>query len=245
MKNKLLVWVSALIFTGVVMFAPAKAADSLPMSANNSWTGGYLGLHAGYGFGNSDWTFNNVGGGIWNNVPGDTVDYNADGILAGGQAGYMWQQNNLVLGADVSISAGSINDKITSPFFPASDNLETDIKTIALVQARVGWAQDNWLVYFQGGYAGADTEIKLTTIVPGFVNESNSRWQNGWTAGAGFLMNIPNIENISVGAEYSYIDLGSSTHTLSANGAPSDSISVENKIHSLKLTLNYHFGNLY
>lgn len=56
---------------------PTKAPAVVPIAYN--WTGFYLGLNGGYGWGSSDWS----GGIVGSNSP--------DGWLVGGTIGYNWQ----------------------------------------------------------------------------------------------------------------------------------------------------------
>src|ERR1035441_4859011 len=80
-----------------VMALPSFAADfprpafKAPSSAAPwNWTGFYVGINGGYGFGTSNWT----------NAGGTTGDFNVSGALAGGPIGYNLQTGSWVWGLE-------------------------------------------------------------------------------------------------------------------------------------------------
>ncbi len=67
-----------------------------------SWTGFYVGANVGYGWGEADHQAGtNSGTGI--------NDFDIDGAFAGGQIGYNWQFNQIVLGAEADIQWSGID----------------------------------------------------------------------------------------------------------------------------------------
>ncbi|MDA4844740.1 outer membrane protein [Hoeflea poritis] len=212
-----------------VVVAPAPPPPS-------NWTGFYAGLHAGYGWGNSDWSFQP--GSFWSNPPVTGGSTSPDGFIGGGQVGYLHQNGDLVFGVDISASYADLDDTIASPAFPAFDTWQTEIDFLALAQLRAGYAYDKWLIFAQGGYAGAHAEATGTALF-GF-GASDSNWHNGWTVGGGVLYKPG--QNWSFGAEYNYIDLQSQNYNMSVFGG-NDPASISHDIHAVKATLNFHFGN--
>src|SRR6266545_7462673 len=113
--------------------APAAAADMVtrPLppyapppapSALYGWTGGYVGINAGYDFGKVD------------NLP-----LKPRGVLGGVQGGYNWQTGQFVLGAETDLQLTSADDtfapyQFSNPWF-------------GTVRGRIGWAFSNVLVY--------------------------------------------------------------------------------------------------
>lgn len=215
--------------------APPPVVTPPPVSSTN-WTGIYAGGHLGWVWDEAQWTL--PIGSFWG-AAGDTASLNSNGVLAGGQVGYWYQlQNSIVLGAELSASYTDIDRSIISPSFPGTDNWEVGVDALLLAQARVGYAVDRWLVFLQGGYAGADTSARGTSTF-GPADISVSEWQNGWTIGAGASYRAT--ERISFGAEYNYIDLGSDTYNLEF-GVGADPVDVDHQLHTVRFTLNFHFG---
>ena len=69
---------------------PQAPAAYLPPPPAFSWTGFYVGLNAGYAFGQSNWT----------SPLGSTGWFNVNGALAGGTIGGNYQIGQLVVGAE-------------------------------------------------------------------------------------------------------------------------------------------------
>src|SRR5690349_11243363 len=73
-----------------------------------SWTGLYIGGHAGLATGDTQGV-PDLGG-----APGlFRTDYNLDGALYGGQVGFNWQTGPMVLGVEASLSGSSIQGNTT------------------------------------------------------------------------------------------------------------------------------------
>jgi outer membrane immunogenic protein len=95
---------STLTTSAVAADLPLKAPAPPPVQAV-SWTGFYVGGHAGYAWGRSDGdlTFDPGTGPIVVFDPSHrTID--ADGWLAGGQIGFNYQINSLVFGLEADAS---------------------------------------------------------------------------------------------------------------------------------------------
>jgi outer membrane immunogenic protein len=133
-----------------------------------SWTGFYLGVQAGYGWGESsfdDATFN--------------ASWDHDGWLAGAYAGFNLQLNSFVLGVEGDINGASIDGGTTTG---DAINFSSDIDAIASVRGRLGLAADRWLFFVTGGWAWADgnhTQKDLTDTA------SADTTLQGWTFGGG------------------------------------------------------------
>src|SRR5262249_3764244 len=110
--------------------APSVAATPF------SWTGFYLGAHAGYGWSNVDWQ------GLSDSLEGS-------GWLAGGQIGYNWQRGALVFGLEADASGNWMDGS------RAGNTYEIDWQ--ASIRARLGLAVNNnrTLLYTTGGVAWA------------------------------------------------------------------------------------------
>jgi len=228
----------ALLGSVALTFTTAQNADAADLltemvNAPATWTGAYAGGHGGYGISDAEWT-NLVGGGNTLGPVGSGEDLEPDGGFFGAQVGYMHQMGSFVLGAEVS---GSISDIIDTEVAsaPAVGTYQVGIDGLLLAQARLGWAVDNWLLFVQGGYAGA--EGHASAVSGAFISRREDRWHNGWTVGGGVKYMI--WDGVSVGAEYNYVDLGSRTYNVDII-APGDRARVDHELHLVRGTVSIH-----
>jgi outer membrane immunogenic protein len=162
-------------------YGPPPAAQYYAPVYN--WTGFYLGINGGGGWGTSQW---------------DGIDnFDVSGGLIGGTIGYNWQVNQIVLGAEGDIDWSGIKGT-TNVLCPTG--CETRNKWLVTARGRLGYAFDRFLPYVTGGLAAGD----INATRPGFPGGSNS--SAGWTLGVGLEVGV--VSNVSVKAEYLYVDLG-------------------------------------
>jgi outer membrane immunogenic protein len=146
------------------------------------WTGFYLGINGGGGWGRSQW---------------DGVDkFDISGGLLGGTIGYNWQWGQAVVGIEGDIGWSGIRGT-TNTLCPLG--CETRNHWLATARGRVGYALDRFLPYLTAGLAFGD--INATT--PGFPGGTITT--AGWTVGAGIEVGI--LPNVSIKGEYLYVDL--------------------------------------
>ena len=135
---------------------PASAADlprgAMPYKApayvaQYNWTGFYLGINGGGGWGDSDW-----------NVFG--VSHSPSGGMIGGTAGYNWQGagSPWVFGLEGDIDWTNIRDSTACGGLLC----ETRNNWLGTVRGRVGYAFDRFMPYFTGGLAIGDVEANRT-----------------------------------------------------------------------------------
>ncbi len=101
---------------------------------------------------------------------------------------------------------------------------ETRNKWLATVRGRLGYAFDRFLPYFTGGLALGD--INATLPVP--VLPGGSISSAGWTVGAGLEVGL--VSNVSLKAEYLYVDLGTFNCGLNCGLAPGGNVSFTTNI---------------
>jgi outer membrane immunogenic protein len=210
--------------------SPASAADlSRPsykapvyVAPAFSWTGFYVGLNGGYGWGNS----------TWSNAGSD--EFGVKGWVGGGTVGYNMQTGVWVWGIEGDLDYSTIKGSDAGPFGGVCGNVgggcETRNRWLATGRGRIGYAWDRWLPYLTGGVAFGD--VRMTP--DGGATESKTKI--GWTAGAG-------IEYAFLGAwsaklEYLYADLGSSTCSAATCGVDTD---VSFKTNLVRVGVNYRF----
>ncbi len=193
--------------------APPPAYKA-PIYTAYNWTGFYLGINGGGGFGHSAWD--------------TTGGFDLSGGLVGGTAGFNWQTGQWVFGlegdADWSNIKGST--RVACPL-----GCQTANSWLATVRGRVGYAFDRFLPYITGGLAVGD--IRATT--PGFAGNTNTN--AGWTVGGGLEFAI--VGNWTAKAEYLYVDLGKNNCGLNCGAAVNDNVSFTS--HIVRGGLNYRF----
>ena len=204
-----------------------------PLPANRrfrpTWTGFYVGLHGGWGWGST-----RIQDEIFNAVFNPTeVKYN--GPLAGGQAGFNWQQGNVVLGAEVDGSWAFVrgNSSRNAVITPSTNN-GFGYRSLATGAGRVGYAMGQWLAYAKGGVAWAD--IDVTTQIAPLPVTYESRLV-GAVGGAGFELAF--LRNVSAKAEYNYIWLPVDHLQYASQNTTS---SLEHRIHVVKFGVNVRLG---
>lgn len=161
---------------------PTKAAPEVVMPVYN-WTGAYVGLQAGGGWGRSDYS---IGG-----------SSSPSGGLIGGTLGYNWQVSNFVVGLETDLAWANISG---SGGCGGVFSCSTRNNWLGTTRARLGLAMDRWMPYVTGGFAYGG----LKTSVAGF---DNSKTKGGWTVGAGVEAAIAGPWTAKV--EYLHVDLGS------------------------------------
>ncbi len=173
--------------------APRAPAAYIPAPPPFSWSGFYVGINGGYGFGNSSWT----GPGL---LTGTTGNFNVKGGMAGGTLGWNYQLGQLVLGIEGDYDWQNIRGTMVgggctniAGFVGSCDTASSWIGT---VRGRIGYAFDRIMVYGTAG--GAVTDVKASA---GALDWSSStEW--GWTAGAGIEGAIT--DNVTAKVEYLY-----------------------------------------
>jgi len=194
-------------------YMPTKAPYLEPAAA--IWTGFYIGLNGGYGFGKSTW-----------DEP--SVNLSPKGAAYGATFGYNLQTGTWLWGAEGDFDLTSIKGSAD-----CSDGFTCETKNTWLATARVrlgyaGW--DNWLPYITGGAAGGDIKASNSGL------SSASKTKIGWTAGVG--VEYAFWSSWSVKAEYLYIDLGSFDCGV-ACGAATDNVSFHTNL--VRAGVNYRF----
>src|ERR1700681_200197 len=192
---------------------PTYKAPEYTAPAYSNWTGFYVGLNAGYGFGKSNW-----------DVP--AISPSPKGFLGGGTIGYNFQTGVWGWGAEGDFDFSTM--KGSADCFGGS--CETKNDWLGTARARIGYAGwNNWLPYLTAGAAVGD--IKATSPVG-----SANKMKVGWTAGLGIEYAL--WTNWSVKAEYLYVDLGKFDCGISC-GAATDNVSF--KANLARLGVNYRF----
>jgi outer membrane immunogenic protein len=187
-----------------------KAAPPMPAAAAvYNWTGLYVGVNGGWGWGQQDPLSL-----ISNRFDRDS--FNISGGLVGGTVGAQIQQGYVVIGVEGDLDWADITgSRTTIPAIAGIPiggvfNFNTKWEALGTVRARAGVAINNWLIYATGGAAFVKETASGTTFsgVPcgtlGFVPScADSHWRPGLAAGAGFEYGFA--PNWTAKAEYLYV----------------------------------------
>jgi outer membrane immunogenic protein len=147
----------------------------------------------------------------------DTFD--VSGGLIGGTVGYNWQFGGAVIGAEGDIDWSGIKGTTSVLCAPGC---ETRNRWLATARARLGYGFDRFLPYLTGGLAVGDINVTRPGLPGG--NISNA----GWTVGAGLEVGL--VSNVSLKAEYLYVDLGNFNCGLNCALAPTGNVSFTTNI---------------
>ncbi len=160
--------------------APPAPAEPMEVPPVASWTGGYAGITAGYGFAGES------------QGKGTTVD--TDGFVGGGFAGYNQELGNgIVLGGEGDIGYSGVEG--------ANDGVRVKSGVDGSLRARLGYAvTPDILGYVTGGGAAKHMSVREG-------GEEDSATQLGWTAGVGTDVKLT--EKVFARVEYRYSDYGS------------------------------------
>jgi outer membrane immunogenic protein len=287
LRNTLLLMI--LTVAGAAIGAPlAAAADSRAPAAVvvSNWGGFYVGGHVGFGRASGTGSFADPGNTAqFNCAPcfqgffSPDVDQRDSGFLGGVHLGYNWQVAPAwLVGVEGDFTwtgvASSSNTGLTSftvggvPFaVPGSNlNLQTDINWLASFRGRLGFIQNNWLIYATGGVAWADIDFAANAscaVTPGFVGcpagfgvqapASLGTIRTGWVAGGGVEWQAP-ASQWRARAEYLYYAFDGdsvSTPWTYAGGAPAACTTAPScsanyafgdvSIHTVRVALSYAF----
>lgn len=229
---KSVLWAAAAL---VMSIGAANAADAVSVPpAGFVWTGGYVGVHLGYGAGRTtvteldDYSFSEFG---------DTqFKFNSNGFLGGVHAGYNWQSGQLVYGLELDITGADISNTVANSMIPgANESFSTRIDWFGTARARLGYSVDRFLPFVTGGVAFG--HIKSSYDDNDFVPGNHAVADDvvaGWTIGAGAQYALT--DNWSLRAEYLYVDLQDSQGSF--DGFRYD---FDNNAHVVRLGASYKF----
>jgi outer membrane immunogenic protein len=198
--------------------APLYKAPPSEMAQAYNWTGFYLGLNGGGGWGDSHWQ--GVG----------RADLSSGQV--GGTAGYNWQFGRAVLGLEGDIDWNNMRGSLACPTVAATGTCSTGETWLSTVRGRAGYAFGGVLPYVTGGLAVGD----LQAAAPGFAGATNTN--AGWTVGGGIEFALPG--NWTAKAEYLHVDLGDFNCGANCGGTPDENVSMHENV--VRAGVNYHFG---
>ncbi|MBB4040458.1 outer membrane immunogenic protein [Microvirga flocculans] len=233
--------------------APAPVVAAAPLF---TWTGFYAGVNAGYTWGDNTMTLSSVDPDFFAGVPlaGFGRSKNEGSFTGGGQIGYNYQIGSAVLGLETDLNYVNLNDRYALTFADAVDSAILEarhkVQWFGTLRARLGFTPaERLLVYATGGLAygsvKTNTGLAVDTADMGSgafsASKSDTRW--GWALGAGAEYAVTN--NLTLKAEYLYVDLDSKNLSATSPQFPGVSYNVkdETSFHTLRAGLNYKFNS--
>jgi len=162
----------------------------------SGWSGFYAGINGGYGWGTL--TRQAAGGGA-------QTQSNTGGFALGGQAGYNLDMGGFVLGTEADLQWSNIG---YTEEIPGIGSFKSGIDFFGTIRGRGGFSFGQVMPYVTAGFAAGRGTASVTNA--GGVTTSQSATHMGWTVGAG--LEAQATENISIKAEYLYVDLGTQTY---------------------------------
>lgn len=217
---------AALIGTPALAADMALKAPPPPPPPAWSWTGFYVGLNAGYSVANDPFNQTAAESGT---IVSSSIDSRVtpNGGLFGGQAGYNFQSGNIVFGVEGDIQWSGEHDtagcglecESIPPDVETLGSAEQKIKWFGTARGRVGWTNNDWLLYITGGAAWGGINATTAINVSGSgtavaLSNTTSFTKSGGVIGGGTEVHLGG--QWTAKFEYLYMDLGSISDTLVA-----------------------------
>lgn len=188
----------------------AAPAPMFSPSSVTDWNGFYAGINGGY---------------TWGNAINNNTNNNSSGWAGGAQVGVNADMGGFVLGGEADFQLANLG--YNEPAVPGPGTFEAKLENFGTIRGRAGATFGQVMPYATLGAAfGRGT----SQVVSGGVTTSQSATHFGWTAGLG--LEAKATENISVKAEYMYVDLG---------GQPYGGRDIGHKFSVIRAGINYHF----
>ena len=227
-----------------------------------TWTGGYVGGHAGWGRGRANTTFTPLPNATqFIDMTPTTLRPDPSGFNGGAQGGYNWQTGHFVVGGEADISWSRMSGtarvapiiKNNGTPFPGAGFLTAhqDTKWFGTLRPRAGITFNRVFLYGTGGLAYGHVNYSANSdFRPGGTTQilffqypaSFSKTKAGWTAGSGVEVGIRG--HWSWKAEYLYYDLGNESFT--ANPVPANppfqvAYTWQTRAHTFNTGINFRF----
>ena len=237
-KKNVLAMITFIAFVGAIQpvaasdlpvrqaYAPPPILSPVPVY---NWTGIYIGINGGYAFGTQDPLSL-----ISDNY--SSFNYTANGWLFGGTFGAQIQSSHVVIGIEADIDWTDISGSGTGPVSflgtTGTGTLSSSFTSVSTLRTRVGYAQDNWLIYGTFGLAAVYGSSSFSQGVGVLCNTANTPSCNSKSAlHAGLAA--------GGGVEYGFTPNWSAKLEYIWMGAGAGNTMYENMV---RAGLNYRFG---
>ncbi|MFV0383542.1 MAG: outer membrane protein [Paracoccus sp. (in: a-proteobacteria)] len=212
------------------------------------WAGPYVGFGIGYSFGADD----EVGletrrGGATVQRNNDIGNVDVEGFTGNLHAGYNWVFGNWVVGPEVAIEGGSVDDSFSRSGTDTASGTMVDVKVksevnwIASAKVKAGYlVRPQTQIYGLAGISYGDFDYTLDMAVAGVGDFNQKKGYNRTDYILGVGVEHKFRPNLSVFAEYQFREYGKEDVTFSDAGT--DLITRATPKHSnISLGLNYAF----
>ena len=202
-------WTLTSLAIGIFAHGAVAIAFAEPATPLADWGGFYAGVHAGWGWADPDYAIEEDSD-FWWPSQFESYSIDADGPIAGLQAGFNWQIDSLLLGLEADLSWGGIDGGFNAVDLPNTNyffNADSEIDYLASIRARAGLTWDQVLFYATGGIAFTSMDTKIISDWNGNIeNYNNSTSHTGWVAGGGVEVKVTN--NVTGRLEFLHYEFG-------------------------------------
>ena len=237
MKPIIVAVVALLAGVGRVMAADMPVPQAAPVPppvyfpTYYNWSGIYLGVNGGYGFGQSNWT----------NAGVSTGNFNINGFLVGGTLGANYQTGSYLVGFEGDIDWSSVQGTVPSPPALPSEPLPAQPakpRAPGWALRALGWVMHSIVSSFSAPAARAFSGLQAFLNPGGSISAGPS--QLGWTAGAG--VEYAFTDAVSAKVEYLFVNLGTVACPTSTGCGPFASHSFSFSENLVRAGVNYRFS---
>jgi outer membrane immunogenic protein len=244
---------SAIVLASAIFLGATQAgfAADLPVKARPmapaaipifSWSGCYIGGHAGYRWVHADAVFPSVAPGSALFEP--ELDYRLDSFVGGGQVGCNAQvYSRWVIGIEGDFSWGDASETREFDRVNLDQPVTLTADWNATLRGRLGWAFDRTLVYATGGIAWMRVDVENLDFDLGVLDPTSSfsaeRTFIGWTVGGGIEHAFT--PNWTARLEYLYAEYDRERFFNGITTATFFPTDVDLRTHTVRVGLNYLF----
>lgn len=221
---------ATLLLAAGPLCAPALATDlgiasiyqSAPAPVTN-WTGSYTGFSGGNAWGSA----------VVADDPAANTHarpFDLGGTTKTVTSGYNLQNGNIVFGYE---GDSSVTNRRGGFDFPGNASFNEQVKErwLSTFRGRVGFGQDNWLIYATGGAALGSSMVAGPSGL-----SSDQLWHLGWAAGGGVEVKLT--QDWIAKVEYLYVGLQDKSYLTPAPSVPSNQRVLQDD-HILRFGVNY------
>jgi opacity protein-like surface antigen len=215
---------------GTASFKDGGSMKDAP-AAGYDWSGPYVGVSAGSTWGRMHWA-----------SPGNNVDPDYAGYLAGGQAGFNFQKGQFVWGLEADAGFSNARGGKACASQPLFFTCDDEVGTLGSLTARFGYSWGRALFYAKGGWAFGEVTAGMRSNFVGaappgtMIGASSTNLESGWTVGGG--MEYALTDRWSAKAEYMHYEFPHDSFTVAQNVTSNTSTAGD----TVRIGVNYHFG---
>jgi outer membrane immunogenic protein len=242
-----------ILLSSVALFVSIGAAFAAAPAPVFNWSGFYIGVDAGAGFGSSSWSNIVVPSATGEDYPGVFARHDLSGVVGGVTGGYNFQTGAFVYGVSGTFNFGDVDgmNKCFGNYGDFNAQCTDDVERLGDLSARLGFTPiDKALLYVQGGvaYEGgtaspANENYEGSYIYTnGYQKTDFDRWGYALGVGAEFAAD----EHWVVGLDYKYYGFDKSSVSFTPvpplnDYSPPFSADIKNNVQTVTLHVGYKF----